>query len=77
MLKIIVGFVIFVLGIGLAGAQSVGLGIAVGIFGLWIMSKMTVADEQNFMGCLMVLGAIGAIIPFVQFAWQQISKLLP
>ena len=75
-MKIIVGLILFFLGIGIAGAQSVGAGVVIGALGLWVLSKITVADEQNFMGVLMLLGGLGAAAPFVQAAWRWISRLL-
>jgi len=76
LLKIIIGFVLFLAGAGILATGS-GAGVLIGGLGLWIMSKMTAADDENFIGCLMVLGAIGAAVIVVQFIWQQISKLLP
>lgn len=75
-MKIIFGLLLFFLGIAIAGSQSVGAGIVVGALGLWVLSQMTVADEQNFKGGLMLLGGLGAIAPFVEAAWRWVSKLL-
>lgn len=75
-MKIIVGILLFFVGIALAGQVSVSLGLVVGAAGLWVLSTMNVADEQRFMGALMILGGIGAATPFVEAAWRWVSRLL-
>lgn len=75
-MKIIVGILLFFVGIALAGQVSVSLGLVVGAAGLWVLSTMNVADEQRFMGALMILGGIGVAAPFVEAAWRWVSRLL-
>lgn len=75
-MKIIVGILLFFVGIALAGQVSVSPGLVVGAAGLWVLSTMNVADEQRFMGALMILGGIGAAAPFVEAAWRWVSRLL-
>lgn len=76
-MRIVIGIVFFFAGIFVAGSISITGGVVVGGFGLWVLSKMTVADEQNFLGVLMLLAGIGAAIPFIELVWGWIKKLLP
>lgn len=76
-MRIIIGLAMFFIGIGVAGGVSITAGIVVGCLGLWILSGATVAEEQNFMGALMLMAGIGATIPFIELLWSWIKKLLP
>jgi hypothetical protein len=63
----------------LAGVLAMGspylpVGIIMVMLGIVLLQRVTVRAEETFIGVLMILGALGALVPFAQYAQALIGQ---
>jgi hypothetical protein len=64
-----------ILGLLAMGSSYLPLGLAMVLLGVVLLQRVTVRAEEAFMGLLMIVGALGALAMFVQYALQVIGWL--
>ena len=63
-----------ILGLLIMGSAYLPLGVVMVLVGAVMFNRVSVRAEETFIGILMILGALGALAPFVQYALDLIVR---
>lgn len=66
-----------IVGVLAMGSDYLPAGIVMVLVGATLFRRVSVRAEELFTGLLMIAGALGALVPFVQYAQAALSGLLP
>jgi hypothetical protein len=75
-MRITLAALLIIFGLLTLATPALLLGLAMIVAGGWLFTKVTVRDEEGFTAGLFILGALGAIAPFVSLAWKTVTGWL-
>lgn len=75
-MKILTGALLVIFGLLTLATPAMLLGAGLIALGGWMLSTITPRQEECFMGVMVILGALGALMIYLQFAWQRLTAWL-